>query len=34
MIVMMYKDIIDILLLNDVYNELKYYENEIFEFIL
>lgn len=31
---MMYKDIIDILLLNDVYNELKYYENEIFEFIL
>ena len=30
----MYKDIIDILLLNDVYNELKYYENEIFEFIL
>ena len=34
MIVMMYKDIIDILLLNDVYNELKFHENEIFELIL
>ena len=33
MIVMTYKDIIGILLSNDVYNELKFHENEIFELI-
>ena len=30
---MTYKDIIGILLSNDVYNELKFHENEIFELI-
>ena len=29
----MYEDIIDILWSNDIYNELKHYENEIFELI-